>query len=322
MPVSVMAPEKKQDPLDKLANAVNIARSVYGIYADTKSLEMARQKRDEDSQLTKSQLNGELTSKDLVSSGASDISDEPKPGYLPVLLRNSAENGGALQKYVKIKSGEANGDLQRSKLEAEIARINAETRKTNKEGAAVKLEKTSPDQSKAATFAERLQQAEGVFGGLDNEGHDGTSVGQAFQRTGLVPGMLQTDSFKKRNQAERNFVNALLRRESGSAISDSEFASAEAQYFPRAGDSKDLLSQKFANRQVALAGLQAEAGDTAIGKVRTRVAAMGGQAEAPRTQSLNHEDQQAIAWAQVNPADPRAQQILKMHGANSQTAGR
>jgi hypothetical protein len=64
------------------------------------------------------------------------------------------------------------------------------------------------------------------------------------------------------DQAERNFVNALLRKESGAAIGKEEFNSAEIQYFPRAGDTPEVIAQKKANRERAIDTLRRESGKT------------------------------------------------------------
>jgi hypothetical protein len=54
-------------------------------------------------------------------------------------------------------------------------------------------------------------------------------------------------------QAQRDFINAVLRRESGAAISASEFENARKQYFPQPGDEKHpkVLEQKRRARQIA-----------------------------------------------------------------------
>jgi hypothetical protein len=62
-------------------------------------------------------------------------------------------------------------------------------------------------------------------------------------------------------QAQRDFINAVLRRESGAAISEGEFANARRQYFAAPGDSPQVLRQKAANRLAAIKGFQAELGD-------------------------------------------------------------
>lgn len=62
------------------------------------------------------------------------------------------------------------------------------------------------------------------------------------------------------DQARRDFINALLRRESGAAISASEFANANAQYFPMLGDEPGVIAQKRKNRELAIKGILETAG--------------------------------------------------------------
>lgn len=56
-------------------------------------------------------------------------------------------------------------------------------------------------------------------------------------------------------QAMRDFINATLRRESGAAISASEYDNAMKQYFPQIGEDKKVTEQKQANRQRAIGGI-------------------------------------------------------------------
>lgn len=113
-------------------------------------------------------------------------------------------------------------------------------------------------QAQAAGFGRRMQQAEQVFKNLAKSGYNRADRGQNAQA--WLPGELQNESLRSQSQAERNFVNALLRRESGSAISPSEFKSAEEQYFPRPGDTDANLAQKAANRAQAVASMEVTAG--------------------------------------------------------------
>lgn len=48
-----------------------------------------------------------------------------------------------------------------------------------------------------------------------------------------LPSFLQSAERQKFEQAKRNFVNAVLRNESGAVIADSEFKNADKQYFPQ-----------------------------------------------------------------------------------------
>ena len=180
-------------------------------------------------------------------------------------------------------------------------------------GASAKTKPATGDQFKAAGFARRLEQSEAVFADLDTMGYDRTSMtGAAFNA--VVPKAFESGGYKTNEQAERNFINAVLRRESGAAISPTEFANAEQQYFSRPGDPPNLKAQKKANRQQVLETLRAESGEAyaqvpAIEAVATRKSE--GTALAAPAPASPDEDAAALQWAQDNPNDPRAAAILK-----------
>jgi len=69
-----------------------------------------------------------------------------------------------------------------------------------------------------------------------------------------------SDTDQRAEQAQRDFVNAILRQESGAAIGAQEFDNARKQYFPQPGDSGAVIAQKARNRQLAIQGLQSNAG--------------------------------------------------------------
>ena len=121
-----------------------------------------------------------------------------------------------------------------------------------------KKTEAKPDQYNAATYARRVEQAEKVFTSLENNFYNRADFSSAIGAS--LPGGLQSSQAKQQAQAERNFVNAVLRRESGASINKEEFASAEMQYFPRAGDSPEVIDQKRQNRIIAYQGLAAAAG--------------------------------------------------------------
>lgn len=111
-------------------------------------------------------------------------------------------------------------------------------------------------QFNAAMFGKRSEASDKIIQELGN--YRSTPGGKLDS---MAPGLLMSDTAKKIDQAERNFVNAILRRESGAAISESEFKNAEAQYFPRSGDPQDVIDQKAQNRAQGILGLQAASGD-------------------------------------------------------------
>jgi hypothetical protein len=75
---------------------------------------------------------------------------------------------------------------------------------------------------------------------------------------GMIGNAAMSSESQRAEQAQRDFVNAVLRRESGAVISPSEFANAQKQYFPQPNDKPETLAQKARNRKIAIEGLMAE----------------------------------------------------------------
>lgn len=106
-------------------------------------------------------------------------------------------------------------------------------------------------QGKSGLFAARMSEAEPVLGDLGPT--SGTSVKQrGLAGVPLVGNYLVDSDYQKLDQAERNFVNATLRQESGASINQSEFDNAVKQYFPRPGDGPGVIAQKAQNRKTAI----------------------------------------------------------------------
>jgi hypothetical protein len=93
----------------------------------------------------------------------------------------------------------------------------------------------------------------------------------------------KSDDAQKFDQAKRNFINAVLRRESGAVISPEEFANANQQYFPQPGDGADVVAQKKKNREDAITGFEISSGPAA-----DRVREMDGQQ--PKTAPIPAEE--------------------------------
>ena len=98
------------------------------------------------------------------------------------------------------------------------------------------------------------------FGGLNLEfdllGFDDLSV--------KVPNVWKNVNEQKYDQATSNFLNAVLRKESGAAISTGEFKSGEAQYFPAPGDTLETIKQKRRNRQLVVDNLFQSSGNSKL----------------------------------------------------------
>lgn len=113
-------------------------------------------------------------------------------------------------------------------------------------------------QSKALAFGTRMSTSQETINLFENEG---TSIRNWISERVPVGGnFLSTPEYKEYAQAKRDFVNALLRWESGAAIGPAEFASADLQYFPQPGDTQAVIDQKRANRDVMIRVMQNVAG--------------------------------------------------------------
>lgn len=115
------------------------------------------------------------------------------------------------------------------------------------------------EQSLAGGFANRIAAANSVLEKLDTQGADWFGA-----MAGGLPGgnYLQTPEYQRYDRAVRDFVNAQLRRESGAAISPSEFDNARKQYFPQPGDSPEVIADKRTARQLAFDNMARSAGPT------------------------------------------------------------
>lgn len=117
-------------------------------------------------------------------------------------------------------------------------------------------------QGKAALYGTRAAQSDKILKEMEDE--ISTTGLAAKQAAGNVPviggllgvaGNLMLSSNQQRvEQAQRDFVNAVLRQESGAVISDAEFANAKKQYFPQPGDNQKVKDQKRSNRLLAIQG--------------------------------------------------------------------
>lgn len=75
---------------------------------------------------------------------------------------------------------------------------------------------------------------------------------------GYAGNIMLSQEGQQAEQAQRDFINAVLRRESGAVISPAEFSNGQKQYFPQPGDNKAVLDQKRRNRELAIRGMEAE----------------------------------------------------------------
>lgn len=122
--------------------------------------------------------------------------------------------------------------------------------------------KMTVDGAKNSGFYLRTKEANDILNAQEGQG---LRWGQ--QQLDSVPMGLgnfgRDPEFQQFDQARRDFVNAILRRESGAVIADSEFENANKQYFPQPGDSAEVIAQKRRNRETAIEGVRIGAGEGA-----------------------------------------------------------
>lgn len=127
--------------------------------------------------------------------------------------------------------------------------------------AAAKTDTKRPktEEFKVAQFSKRVDNSSRTLDKLEaSDEFDPTSLSAAIQGNEFFPEMLKSTEMKQYAQAQRNFINAVLRRESGANITADEFQSATLQYFASPGDSPDVLAQKRNNRITVSDALRSE----------------------------------------------------------------
>ena len=181
-------------------------------------------------------------------------------------------------------------------------------------------------QANAVAFGARALESDRIATNLENKGITnigkvrsfvggvvGTApfVGEKLEQTAIsafnpLPEALGGPSAEQQQtaQARRNFISAVLRKESGAAISPKEYADEEKKYFPEIGDTDANIKQKQEARKLAIKALEAQAGP--IGQ--KQIQSISGKA------TLSAQDQEALNWANANPNDPRSAQIKQRLG--------
>jgi len=123
--------------------------------------------------------------------------------------------------------------------------------------------KPTEGETNAAGFAQRMELAQSIIGGLPAGSQPGAGtrtleaipfVGGALARSGQN---VQTQQF---DQAAQDWIRAKLRKESGAAIGVDEARQEYATYFPMVGDTPEKIAQKAEARRVVTEGMKKSAG--------------------------------------------------------------
>ena len=119
-------------------------------------------------------------------------------------------------------------------------------------------------QSNAATYADRMNLSEPILNDPNKIAaySDPSQVARAKYAplTSMFGNYLNNDNYNSFDQAQKDFITAKLRKESGAAINAGEFATDEKTFLPRASDSPEVVAQKKAAREAIRGGLARAAG--------------------------------------------------------------
>ena len=121
-------------------------------------------------------------------------------------------------------------------------------------------------QSKSLAFGARMQQSGEQLNALAEQGvTQPGSIKRAADAVGagVLANWTQSGEQQQVEQSQRDYVNAVLRRESGAAISNAEFDNARQQYFPQPGDKPQVIEQKRRNRLLSTQAMLAEVPNSA-----------------------------------------------------------
>lgn len=186
-----------------------------------------------------------------------------------------------MSEYQKIQAANDKTRLgfEGQRVGLEGARLGLEQQKLAAELGGTKLTET---QGNATGFGMRAKEANQIVTNLENKGITipGKTATVVSGVAGMTPfvGDKYSEASKslfnvlpefagglspeqqQNSQARKNFVSAVLRKESGAAISPQEYANEERKYFPQLGDSAAVIKQKQDSRESAIKALEVQAG--------------------------------------------------------------
>ena len=125
-----------------------------------------------------------------------------------------------------------------------------------------KRAKFNEGESKAAGFANRIKGSLAIMSRLEDAGYDASNfkdyVGEGLPAP--LAGLVTSSEGQQYQTAKSDFITAVLRKESGAAIAESEFVREDKKYFPQPNDTVDTIAQKTKMREKALEAMIAQSG--------------------------------------------------------------
>lgn len=144
---------------------------------------------------------------------------------------------GLIHEYAEIRTPE--GDLV-SEIDLGVDWTASDKAK----GLANPAQNLTEAQSNALTHGDIMKQNEDILGKMEETGYNPAELSFTNVKDFYAPNFLKTDVAKQYQSAKWRWIASMLRKESGAAISASEYKKADQQYFPQLGDDQKTINQK------------------------------------------------------------------------------
>lgn len=119
--------------------------------------------------------------------------------------------------------------------------------------------KLTEDMRSTGQYAQRMQAAENLMAGNNSQKPGVLEIGAGVLGE-TSANLARSPERQTALQAQRDWVRAKLRKESGAAIGKDEMDKEISTYFPQIGDSPEVIAQKTASRNQAMQGMIQSAG--------------------------------------------------------------
>lgn len=184
------------------------------------------------------------------------------------------------------------------------AQKDAEVKAQERQDPTYKLEKLGAEgRSKVGAIASGIQ----ALDQMDKASADGYEPTRLNANTPVIGGLVSDTPY---TEGERMLSEVVGRLQSGGAINDHELKTFR-ELGPRPGDNSDSRTRKLLQQKDFLKNKL-----TAFGMSHDDLGKLGFNTTSnyKSKKETSPEDAQAIQWAKQNPNDPRAAQILQLHG--------
>lgn len=260
------AKDKAQQIVDlkykPLEDALSIKKQQYELNKDL--LSSIDKKRTEALDLALKKEERDITAQKELDKYKSDATTTALAAGAPQSVIQAAGNAKTTLEVAQILGKYSPETLKYELLKEQVKTEKAQQSKIYTDIAKTKQEMSTPgggksftaDQVGSAGYADRIQQANSI---IDAKSSTFTKLNYAqfklLESKSQLANSLLTPDQRQAAQAMRNFITAKLRKESGAAISPTEFDDARLQYFPSLNDDAQTLANKKALRDSVLNNL-------------------------------------------------------------------